>query len=80
MNTTTAAAGAVALLAILTLPATGQAAPAPDAPDAPAEPGRPCFLVRAHWNEAIDGPQPTCGTAARNAPVGVRRVALDHLP
>jgi hypothetical protein len=77
MNTTTAAAGAVAILAILTLPATGQAAPAPDAP---AEPGRPCFLVRAHWNEAIDGPQPTCGTAARNAPVGVRRVALDHLP
>lgn len=21
---------------------------------------RPCFMVRAHWNEALDGPQPLC--------------------
>jgi hypothetical protein len=21
---------------------------------------RPCFMVRAHWNVALDGPQPTC--------------------
>ena len=21
---------------------------------------RPCFLVRAHWNEALDGTQPVC--------------------
>jgi hypothetical protein len=27
----------------------------------PYEPGtRPCFLHRAHWNEALDGPQPRC--------------------
>ena len=23
---------------------------------------RPCFMVRAHWNAALDGPQPTCPT------------------
>lgn len=22
--------------------------------------GRPCFMVRANWNEALDGPQPVC--------------------
>jgi hypothetical protein len=22
--------------------------------------GHPCFLVRAHWNVALDGPQPVC--------------------
>ncbi len=29
---------------------------------AAAEPlsGRPCFLVRANWNDALDGPQPVC--------------------
>lgn len=21
---------------------------------------RPCFMVRANWNEALDGPQPLC--------------------
>ena len=21
---------------------------------------RPCFLVRSHWNDALDGPQPRC--------------------
>lgn len=21
---------------------------------------RPCFMVRAHWNVALDGPQPMC--------------------
>ena len=21
---------------------------------------RPCFMVRAHWNVALDGPQPLC--------------------
>lgn len=21
---------------------------------------RPCFLVRGHWNAALDGPQPRC--------------------
>lgn len=21
---------------------------------------RPCFMIRPHWNTALDGPQPTC--------------------
>ena len=21
---------------------------------------RPCFIVQAHWNTALDGPQPRC--------------------
>ncbi|WP_322936537.1 hypothetical protein [Nocardioides bizhenqiangii] len=26
----------------------------------PATEERPCFMVRANWNESLDGPQPTC--------------------
>jgi hypothetical protein len=32
---------------------------------------RPCFMVRASWNTALDGPQPTCPVqtgAAQPAP------------
>jgi hypothetical protein len=76
MNRNTLAAGAVAVTAILVLPAAGQAAPEPLA----EAPGHPCFLVRAHWNEAIDGPQPTCGSRTPATPDAVRRPGLDHLP
>ena len=45
-----AAASAVALAAP-SVPATGSSA-------SPAD--RPCFMVRPHWNSALDGPQPVC--------------------
>ena len=32
---------------------------------------RACFMVRSQWNEALDGPQPTC-------PVPVHAVARAH--
>jgi len=25
-----------------------------------SSPDRPCFMFRAHWNVALDGPQPVC--------------------
>lgn len=60
----------VALFAALCLCVGGPAAaiPWPNYPSAPAvsQPGdgtdttRPCFLVRSHWNDALDGPQPRC--------------------
>lgn len=37
----------------LSTPVAGEPAPPP------AE-GRPCFMVRAPWNDALDGPQPRC--------------------
>lgn len=55
------------IVGVLFLPASGQTVPAPVAPveqssSVPydADRDRPCFLVRAHWNEALDGPQPRC--------------------
>lgn len=68
---TSASAGLVAtaaITAILTTPVSGAASPdkrdydrvsqlpPPPAPDAT----RPCFIVQDQWNEALDGPQPTC--------------------
>lgn len=60
------AAGTAALLVSV---ATGPASAIPMPDDgaepvvvgisAPAQP-RPCFLVRAHWNDVLDGPQPRC--------------------
>lgn len=63
---TLAASGALALL-VLTGSTSSAAAP-PDSPDRSAgvssvEPGAdspPCFLVRSHWNVALDGFQPLC--------------------
>lgn len=26
---------------------------------------RPCFMVRSHWNVALDGPQPLCPVPTR---------------
>lgn len=78
---------AAALVAgVLLLPAAGQDAPAPVAPaeptsGVPAERDRPCFLVRAHWNDALDGPQPLCSSdrpASRTG--GTHRPGLAYLP
>jgi hypothetical protein len=53
---TTAIAAATSFAAIAT---TFAAQPAPAAePD----PERPCFIAQPRWNEAIDGPAPTCPT------------------
>ena len=53
-------------------------------------PTHPCFLVRARWNTALDGPQPVCRAvvASRAVPVarvapaalGVLRPGLDAMP
>lgn len=87
-----AAAGAVGLAAvttILVLPPAVQAVPEQPAPVAPASsgllgvttPDRPCFLVRARWNEAIDGPQPLCGGQPPSTSTsGVRRAGVGYLP
>jgi hypothetical protein len=84
-----AAAGTMAtavLAGVLLVPASGHDAPAPASPDEPSsgvvvERDRPCFLVRAHWNEALDGPQPLCSsTDASSRPAGALRPALSHLP
>ncbi len=40
-------------------PFSGPGASAPE-PAGRADVPRPCFLVRAHWNVALDGPQPLC--------------------
>ena len=43
------------VLALVGIVASSGAASADEAPNS-----RPCFMVRAHWNVALDGPQPTC--------------------
>ena len=64
---TTAVAGAtVTLTAVAALVAPVGAHAGPDrrefVPRVQQDPpqGHPCFLVRATWNEALDGPQPEC--------------------
>lgn len=91
------AAATAAAATILALPVAGQATPVPiDRYEAPvayaptattaARIDRPCFLHRARWNLALDGPQPVCTTYSRGvteAPglfVGVIRAGLDALP
>ncbi len=39
---------------------TGYGLSAPDVQADIDTTGRPCFLVRAHWNDALDGHQPLC--------------------
>src|SRR5690349_8082297 len=64
-----------ALTTIVALPVAGQAMPEIDwtgtAPtraltvlDAPGT-SHPCFLYRARWNEALDGPRPVCTAEVR---------------
>lgn len=49
--------------ALLCLALAGSAAaaiPEPEPGPGSTDQERPCFMVRAHWNDALDGPQPTC--------------------
>lgn len=57
-RSTVTAAGALLCLALAGSAAA--AIPEPVAGPAPTDQERPCFMVRAHWNNALDGPQPTC--------------------
>ncbi|MDZ5619313.1 hypothetical protein SFC88_00655 [Nocardioides sp. HM23] len=86
------AVGAAAIAAILVLPSTGVALPGetrdvPPGPDhwsATVDPDadRPCFLIRAHWNIALDQTQPRCGrgTPNRQQWTGTLRPDLDSQP
>ena len=81
-------AGAAAIAAILVLPAAVQAEPERLAPAEPAGSvvvgdtrDRPCFLVRGHWNQGLDGFQPLCSSGTGQPAVeGVRRAGLGFLP
>jgi hypothetical protein len=53
---------ATAVIVTTTLTTMLTAATGNAASSAPEETERPCFMVRAHWNTALDGPQPTCAT------------------
>lgn len=82
-------AGVAAVAAILVVPATVQASSGPVAPVQPAysvlvdevRDGQ-CFLLRAQWNEGLDGPQPQCshGSGVASAPTGLPRPGLSYLP
>jgi hypothetical protein len=54
------AATAITVTTTLTTMLTATGSAASSAPDEAGD--RPCFMVRAHWNTALDGPQPTCAT------------------
>ena len=81
-------AAAALIASVLFLPAAVQSGPAPLAPAEPAsgvvydsDRDRPCFMVRAHWNEALDGPQPRCSSGEpASRPHGVLRPGLAYLP
>ena len=48
----------IAAAAALGVAAAVVAAPAGSATGTSS--GHPCFMYRAHWNVALDGPQPVC--------------------
>ena len=61
-----ATASSLALAVVLSTPTSSTAIPIPidhvasvTTPDnSPTD--RPCFIVQAHWNPALDAPQPRC--------------------
>jgi hypothetical protein len=53
LSVTAAAAALSAIAAVTVMPAAGQAVG-----DTASQ--RPCFIHFAHWNTALDGPQPVC--------------------
>lgn len=62
-----ATASSLALAVVLSTPASSTAIPIPidpvalvATPDNSGPTDRPCFIVQAHWNAALDGPQPRC--------------------
>jgi hypothetical protein len=83
--------GVAAVTALFVLPASGgQAMPVEktryQAPTtvysgSVSQSQRPCFTWRALWNQALDGPEPTCplDTEAWD-PRGVHRTGMDYLP
>jgi hypothetical protein len=54
------AATAVVVTALTTVLTTAAGSAAASGTDGAGD--RPCFMVRANWNTALDGPQPTCAT------------------
>lgn len=80
-------AGTAAITAILVVPGAVQAVPEPIAPAEPApvfigeSHVHQCYMVRFPWNEALDGPRPSC-TSETSAPArpGVFRPGLVYGP
>ncbi|GCD89925.1 hypothetical protein [Nocardioides sp. LS1] len=72
MNVTLAAVVSVTALGALAAPPSHAAIPVPDpighvvtdtgptSSPVGTAPDRPCFVWRARWNSALDGPEPTC--------------------
>jgi hypothetical protein len=56
----TAITAAGALLCLALAGSASAAIPEPETGSGATDQERPCFMVRAHWNDALDGPQPTC--------------------
>ena len=90
-------AATAGIMAVVALPIAGQAMPVQTTRHEPSPtyvvPGADnpssqlitgnCFLFRARWNVALDGPQPTCTRALRIADPersGVVRPGLDWKP
>lgn len=48
------------VLAAVAVIALAGSAHAGDSDESETPSSRPCFMVRAHWNVALDGPQPMC--------------------
>ncbi|MEP7738006.1 hypothetical protein ABKW28_10170 [Nocardioides sp. 31GB23] len=57
---TVTAAGALLCLALASSASAAIPEPEPQPGPGSTDQERPCFMVRAHWNDALDGPQPTC--------------------
>ena len=85
-SATAGGVGLAAVAAIVVLPTAGSAIPVDHTGQVPdvdgavllvehAGPAHPCFLVRARWNTALDGPQPVCRGVATGHAVPVARVA-----
>ena len=56
----TTIAATAALLCLALAGSASAAIPEPGPEPGSTDQERPCFMVRAHWNDALDGPQPTC--------------------
>ena len=85
-SATAGGVGLAAIAAIVVLPTAGNAIPVDHTGQVPdvggtvllvehAGPTHPCFMVRARWNTALDGPQPVGRGAVADRAVPVARVA-----
>ncbi len=57
-----AIAGATTITTISAITTTYAIQPASATTQPQPQPERPCFIIQARWNTAIDGPPPTCPT------------------